>query len=474
MIDMVGRLHPLIVHLPLGIWILLGIIMVLPQARRSAMEAAIGLGIRIATLSAVSAAITGYLLSLSGEYDPDTVNIHQWLGIGTAAAGLAAWLLPAWRRILTLSTCAIMAVAGHYGGVLTHGEGYLFGSSDSDNIKARTVTDTLNSVDTMTTSVQDSTTPAVTFRHPFRDDIKPILASKCENCHSAKKRKGRLRLDTEAFIRQGGKNGSILTPGKPDASPLFTHLVLPLEDEMHMPPKGKPQPSTRDIRILRDWIAAGAPFGPVQVSDTKTIPQVTIPDIPVAVSGPSAPEMSEPSDQPSVSETIPAEDPALKEYINVLNTLGPSATMEGNGIALNFINMKDISPELMKAMETHRDRIVALNLRDMKGTDALLESLPKMPALRSINLARTDITDMGTRKLEKFGAIEKIVLYETEISDKTLASFKDLNQLKNLNTWRTRVTDSGVQSLQRVRPGLKIETGRNTLRKPDSTQRIKP
>jgi hypothetical protein len=475
MIETVGRLHPLIVHLPLGIWILLGIIMILPAARRVEMEAAIRLGIRIATISAALAAITGYLLSQSGDYDPDTVNIHQWLGIATAAIGLAAWLLPAWRRILTLSTCAIMTLAGHYGGVLTHGEGYLFPSSEEKETAALTVTDTLNTDSIAQQPTADSNKVAVTFRHPFQDEIKPILAAKCESCHSAKKRKGRLRLDTEDFIRQGGKNGQILKPGDAAGSTLFTHLVLPMDDEMHMPPKGKPQPTAHQIQLIRNWIAAGAPFGPVQVTESKT-PSAGIiePTSQTQVSGPSAPEMSDIPATTVATETMIEEDPKLKDNTAELNKLGLSATIEGSGISLNFVNLTEVSPEVLTSIETKRQHIISLQLRGMQQTDALLSRLPDMPALRILNLSRSDLTNTGIRSLSKFPNIQKLLLYETAITDESVAAMAPLSKLTELNTWRTGITDSAIRNLKRDRPGLMIETGKLTLKKPDSTQRNKP
>lgn len=475
MIETIGRLHPLIIHLPLGIWILLGIIMILPAARRKEMEAAIRLGIRIATISAALAACTGWLLSRSGDYDPDTVSIHQWLGIGTATFGLAAWLLPAWQRILTLSTCLIMTIAGHFGGVLTHGEGYLFPSSSEKESTELTVTDTLNHDSLVTQTSADSNKAAVTFRHPFRDEIKPILAAKCESCHSAKKRKGRMRLDTEDFIRKGGKNGQILKPGDADGSTLFTHLVLPMDDEMHMPPKGKPQPTAGQIQLIRNWIAAGAPFGPVPVTESKT-PSAGIiePAGPVPVAGPSAPEMSDIPETTVATESMIEDDPKLNEISDQLNKLGLSATIEGDGISLNFVNLNDISPEILTSIESNRQRITALQLRSMQQTDALLSRLPAMPALRTINLARSDLSNAGVRALEKFPNIQKLLLYETAITDEFIQALAPLKKLTQLNTWRTGVTDSGVQELKRNRPALTIETGNLTLRKPDSTQRNKP
>jgi hypothetical protein len=251
-----------------------------------------------------------------------------------------------------------------------------------------------------------------------------------------------------------------------------------MDDDMHMPPKGKPQPTPREISILRDWIAAGAPFGPVETATEKqqTVTGTTLParpEIP-APAGPSAPDMSETVE---TSETIPdaaKENPQLLSALASLNALGLSATIEGDGLGLNFVNLKEITPDILHALEPHRAIISSLNLRGLPVNDATISGLPEMPALHSVNLSRTDITDKAIRNLTRFAALERLTLYETAVSDAAIPDIARLNKLKALNTWSTRVTDNGVRTLLTQKPTLQIESGSATLRKPDSTQRKKP
>src|SRR5882762_8714502 len=41
---------------------------------------------------------------------------------------------------------------------------------------------------------------------------------------------------------------------------MLRRCQLPADDEDHMPPAEKPQPTAADVAALRAWIAAGAPF----------------------------------------------------------------------------------------------------------------------------------------------------------------------------------------------------------------------
>ena len=79
-------------------------------------------------------------------------------------------------------------------------------------------------------------------------------------CHSSSKQKGDLRLDKEEFIMRGGKNGLVIKDGPVDSSSLYKRLILPLEDEDHMPPNEKPQLSSSEIALIQYWIEDHADF----------------------------------------------------------------------------------------------------------------------------------------------------------------------------------------------------------------------
>ncbi|MFP6611644.1 MAG: c-type cytochrome domain-containing protein, partial [Pirellulales bacterium] len=57
----------------------------------------------------------------------------------------------------------------------------------------------------------------------FEKKIRPLLASRCYDCHStkAKKLKGGLRLDSRAALLAGGDSGPVVVSGKPNNSLLI-------------------------------------------------------------------------------------------------------------------------------------------------------------------------------------------------------------------------------------------------------------
>jgi mono/diheme cytochrome c family protein len=87
-------------------------------------------------------------------------------------------------------------------------------------------------------------------------DVKPILAKNCFKCHGPDKQQAKLRLDTAAFMRKGGKTGPAVVAGQSEESRLID-AVTGTGGAVAMPPKTDPL-SKKDIAILRAWIDGGA------------------------------------------------------------------------------------------------------------------------------------------------------------------------------------------------------------------------
>lgn len=61
----------------------------------------------------------------------------------------------------------------------------------------------------------------------------------------------------EALIK-GGPNGPVQIAGKAFESLMIHRLLVPLNDDDHMLPDGKPQPTLAEIATLLWWIERGA------------------------------------------------------------------------------------------------------------------------------------------------------------------------------------------------------------------------
>ncbi|MEY3949342.1 MAG: hypothetical protein RJB43_697, partial [Verrucomicrobiota bacterium] len=96
----------------------------------------------------------------------------------------------------------------------------------------------------------------------FNRDVRPILSDNCFACHGfdAKKRKGKLRLDTaEGAIAL--KDGiQAVKPGDPEASELIKRILSKDPEEIMPPPESHKKITPAQVDILRRWIAQGATY----------------------------------------------------------------------------------------------------------------------------------------------------------------------------------------------------------------------
>jgi hypothetical protein len=89
-----GRFHPLIVHLPIG-FLLLAVFFALLSRKEKyrSLQPAVPLGLLAGCISAAFASVTGYILSQSGDYDPEVLDDHLWAGLLTTALSFFAYLI---------------------------------------------------------------------------------------------------------------------------------------------------------------------------------------------------------------------------------------------------------------------------------------------------------------------------------------------------------------------------------------------
>ncbi len=109
----------------------------------------------------------------------------------------------------------------------------------------------------------------------YEKQVLPILKEHCYKCHTGKKVRGKLWLDSRAAILRGGDLGPAVIPGKLDESPLVKALHYKTEG-LEMPPDGKlPQAK---IDTLVKWAALGLPFTPGKEAVVKGHERLVVTD----------------------------------------------------------------------------------------------------------------------------------------------------------------------------------------------------
>jgi len=98
----------------------------------------------------------------------------------------------------------------------------------------------------------------------FNRDIRPILSDNCLACHGpdSAERKASLRLDTHEGLFGSRKDGVAVTPGKPDASLVWTRISTADEDDLMPPADSHKRLTAEQKAAVRRWIEQGAVWEP--------------------------------------------------------------------------------------------------------------------------------------------------------------------------------------------------------------------
>lgn len=265
--------HAVVLHFPIGFLTVAGIMEIYRAFRPSAelrrvTVLVLGLGLGTGIVSA----LFGLMRAGGGGYEVKALELHRLFGVAvpfaTALAFALQWIAGrheaargwtfAYRGLLA-ATLALVVVAGHYGGNLTHGSKYLVE----------------NAPEFMREFLEDEAAPA-TAADPskldaqqltFATKVKPLLEAKCIRCHGPEKQKGGYRLDQPELALKGGESGKpAIKPGDPIGSHLVQLILLPPQHDDVMPPEGKEPLAPEEIMILLDWIRNGAVFPPTEAS----------------------------------------------------------------------------------------------------------------------------------------------------------------------------------------------------------------
>ncbi len=258
MTQFVGRFHVLLVHLPIGFFVMLAALELSSfSVRLKPALGCRGLVLWLTVSASALSALCGWLLSLNGDYDGALLAWHKWTGTGLAVVAVLLWFVH-WRcwgrlyRIGLVAALILLAVVGHLGGSLTHGSNYL-------TEFAPTPLKRLLGGEGRAGAEFPGAGSDLMRRPVFAAVVQPILARDCVACHGPGKAKAKLRLDTLEDALEGGESGPIIQPGSAADSVLVKRVLRPIADEEHMPPSGRRQLLYEEVVLLQWWIDAGAP-----------------------------------------------------------------------------------------------------------------------------------------------------------------------------------------------------------------------
>ncbi|GAB4030727.1 leucine-rich repeat domain-containing protein [Spirosoma gilvum] len=464
-----GHFHPLIVHLPIGFLLIAGLLELDRLTRRNSVsQHTITLILFWSAVSATLACLFGYMLSLGGGYEAETLDSHMWEGIGVAVFSWLAWAVKSENlgRIVPVAQLAylptlgvallLLLVAGHNGGNLTHGSDYLTQYAPGP---IRTLAGLPPKQPTFKAEPIKDVNQAMV----YQQIVNPILQTRCVQCHNADKSKAKLRLDNPDMIKKGYEDGPVFVAGKSTNSELIKVCLLPVEDDHHMPPKGKNQLTEGQIALLTWWIDQGAPFNK-KVSDLAVNDAIRPVLASLSGGGPieaggSSVATGPAPESPVLTMKMEPADPKTVDDLKKAGLLVLPLSKEQNQLEVSAVNARTFNDAQAALLPKVGKQLVWLKLGDTQISDAALAQVAKLENLQKLHLEQTNITDAGLKNLKNLPNLEYLNLYGTGITDAGLAELSSLKNLKTVYLWQTKVTDQGVANLKKAMPKLDVIGG---------------
>ncbi len=467
-----GRFHPLIVHLPIGFLLMAVILFALSYFKKyTFLSRALPIILLLGAVSAVAAAILGWLLASEGGYQESTLQWHQWMGVSVAVIAISGWV---WISKMKLKKSrkkedipwqlqedinqrmiankrnvglvmglllVLISITGHLGGNLTHGDQYLFTHAPSF---------------IQTLFISGENNPMNQQAFPADPDsiqlyahlIQPVLNKKCASCHNENKMKGGLLLTTQEGLLKGGENGEVLEKGSPQNSELFKRVCLDPASKKFMPPKGAPM-SYSEIALLNYWISSGMSFELT----------VTNESIPEEIKNLIEQTYALSTTKKSFIETAKIAA-APDELLESLSQQGYTIkTLAADNNFLEVVAKDSLTLEKIEALLKIKEQITWLDLGNTGLQDQWISTLNQFTNLTRLALDNNAITDAGISQLGKLEHLESINVHATQISDAGLKLLANHNAIKRIYAWQTKVTKSTVDSIRNENPKLNVDLG---------------
>jgi hypothetical protein len=405
-----GRFHPLAVHLPIGLLILVPLLEVAGTARPALRESA-GFVLALAFAGCLVALSLGFILAHGSGTAGAGVTRHLWGGVVLTIIVLMCLLArPYWHAhgggVAYPTLLALMLIAlvwtTHQGGSLTHGGNYLTQYMPAGLKRVLAF---------------GSAPPSASF---YAQHVHPILDANCASCHGEGQAKGGLRMDSYESLMKGGQDGPVIVAGSAAKSILFQRITLPPDHKHFMPAEGRPPLQSEDIAWIKAWIDQGA--SPTLTRLAGVTIREELPEVPIEpVGGYSAllPEIRK-MDQGQGAKLRPVSAKSSDGLI--LFTVDAASTFNDAQLA----QFQKFAPYIVEA-ELGRTAI----------TDASFDTLRQFTHLRALHLEETKITGAGLPKLASLSHLSYLNLSGTQVTAASAASLNAIRSLRHVYLYNT-------------------------------------
>jgi uncharacterized membrane protein len=421
-LQVVGRLHPLLLHFPI-VLLLLGasLLWIRDENRMRYFTWLLLIGANLA-----GATVVAGLFLATEDYSGDAISWHKWTAISSQGVAVALYFLRdraiTILRSLSLSLSALLVLAGHFGAALTHGEDFLLAPLQLTSEEPLSLADA----------------------EVFKDLVQPIFESKCVACHQEGKIKGELRLDLLTGIQKGGKSGALFVAGKPELSLLIKRIHLPLEEEEHMPPKNKLQLTEEELEILSLWVSSGGGFDQKVMNLPQEDPLFQL--VAARFSAQKSYTFSA-ADQDDIAD--------LTTFFRKVRPIFPGSP----ALEVAYYGSSAFDANSLAELNVVRDQVVKLNLNRMPLQEVDLSLLADFQNLESLSLNFTSVSGNQLKSLINLPKLEVLAISGNSLDEEGIKTLSTMRQLKRLYLWQTGLKEQQKNQLSKALSTSQLDFG---------------
>lgn len=427
-----GRLHPLLVHLPIGFLIIAVLISGKQDDRSINFNRFVSFVWFLSFISSAFTAIMGWLLAQNGHYIKDAIDPHKWTGIVLVILSGLGWVFHIGnfkvdKIILKANNILIvflLIIVGHLGGSLTHGENYLYEYAP-DIIK-----DILIKKNKKIT-FEDQPLDSIWI---FEDAIHPLFSSKCVACHNNEISQGGLNMSNAVGLFSGGNSGAAIVANDIEKSLAFNRIIRSQYDEKFMPPSGEPM-TYEEIQLIEWWINEGAPLDK-SFSQIKANPKIQGLLFKKYGLNTKAKPWYEKVKLKPLTDDVFLE---LEKHNFISRTLSTDNSLLDIRYHGNDLKDKDL-----KVLDKYAAYITWLNLSDCGLRDEQLKNLSKMENLTRLYLQQNKIKTSSLKPLINLKHLEILNLHSTNINKEIFELINSFENLKKVFLWNTQLTSKDI------------------------------
>jgi len=415
-----GHLHPLIVHLPIG-FLLLAILFELASYFRQYqhLKSAVSFTLFLGFVSAIVACVSGYVLSLTGDYDFQRLGNHKLAGIFVAIVSGLLFLMTTAQFIKILpiprltfsSLCIVLFVSlmytGHQGGNLTHGSDYI------------SLTVLMAEQREKPTTVEDA--------FLFEDVVHPLLIKRCSQCHRASKQKGKLSMQSLSTLQKGGKTGPAVVGGKLTESELYKRITLDPSHEKFMPADGKTPLTKGEVNVIKWWIEKGMAMEGKTIGEMKNVEGIKS----------SAAVFLGLIETEDANELAASSGREVNADIPLVFNMALADSLRKKGVNVRVMLHRPVMLDV--TLPPGFDKKIDFIVSDLKAIARNVIWLNLSANLEKLRLEKNPIGDGVCNQLTGLHHLEAVNLNETRITSACIKKLKQMPALKRVYSWKTVV-----------------------------------